>query len=306
MGNLQVQPAVNSWERVGIFSAASAGAEIGLGSTLHTLHIPFSGHVMANTQGLILAAFLNRQKENRKYVFFVSSISAALKSFSPSGKRFRPMLAISVQGLLYHLSVNILGVGAAGITAGQALIGAWCSFQTFAFQYLFFGSEIVKSYEKIFEILGKLMPGVQVSPLQALAFWIALHSILSAVIGLAGYYGFLRFSVKKIQMGGLTLRVAPQLPSWKDSAREAAKELKRPYFLWPLLFVAAMGWLGRRDLESLAFVLSRAVLAAFLCILAVKRLDFPAIARWLDKKGHAGPAKALNTAIEELSGTRNA
>lgn len=174
----------HNWNRVGQYGAVSAAAEIGMGSLVHTLNVPYGGHMMANLQGLLLGAYIERRRCHARSVFSVAAISAALKSLSPSGRRFRPMFAIFTQGLLYHGAVNLLGAGLAGAAIGQALIGAWCSFQPYFLQYIFFGRDLLKSYASLFAALNTWLPWGLPSPLVLLGIWIAVNAGISAVVGL--------------------------------------------------------------------------------------------------------------------------
>lgn len=292
------------WTRVGVFGAASSAAEIGLGSVVHSLHLPFAGHVMANLQGIMLAAYLNRRREYAPYTFGVSAISGALKSLSPSGKKFRPMLAILSQGFLFHGAVNTLGTGLLGITAGQMLIGMWCSFQPFLLQYIFFGQNLFKSYAGLFQILEQRLPWGLPSPLWLLMAWIGLSGLISAAIALAAHLGVFwkQRSFHSAPMN--TPANAPALlaimPPWRESVFGAVHELRRPYFILPFIFVIGFAWLGNSRLDHLAYLSLRATLAAFCCGLFIRRLNFVGIIRWMQRRGWAGPATALETATSEL------
>lgn len=314
------------WARMGLFGAASSATEIGAGSFLHALHVPLGGHFLANLQGVVLTGFLNRRTERRRHVFFVSVISGALKSLSPAGRRFRPMLAIFVQGTLFHASVNLLGTGALGVAVGQSLIGAWCSFQPYFFQYLLFGPDLIKSYERFFELAGRYTPFAVGSPQALLGFWIGLHAALSFAVGLAAYYGLVGRSwipepgaveptgeirARSPAEGGAAEpkpgggQAEPSLrwhevQPWSESVLQAVSELRRTSFIFPFLFVLGFAWLGRSQWDDMAFLGLRAVLVAFVCYVLVKRIDFPAAARWMQARGWAGPARALETAMAEL------
>ena len=139
------------------------------------------------------------------------------------------------------------------------------------------------------------------SPLSILGWWIGLQGFLSGLIGCLAWLKIFDLSIQYVHTAGMTIKVAPKIPSWSQSARQSLKELGRPYFLWPFLFVLLFGWLGQSPWDHLAFTAARAVLAAFICILAMKRIDFFKLTSWMQKKGWHGPAQALDTALSELT-----
>ncbi|MBI4386066.1 MAG: hypothetical protein HY551_01665 [Elusimicrobia bacterium] len=295
------------WDRVGMFAAISSATEIGLGGFLHALHVPLTGHFLANFQGVVLASFLDRRPGRKPYVFFVSATGAALKSLSPMGRKLRPMLGIFMQGLLFHGAVNVLGCGALGVVMGQSLIGAWCSAQTFLFQYVFFGQSLLLGYGRLLDISGHYVWLPTSSPLAWLGAWIALNGLVSAGVGFAAY----RFAWHP----AATTRISPMaghrsscsgetdwacLPSWFASIVEALAELRRPSFVLPFAFVLIFAWFGRNRWDVVALLALRGTAVAFLCFLIVKRIDFIRLTLWLRARGWGGPARALDTALAQL------
>ncbi len=116
-----------------------AVTEIGLGSILHSMHIPFSGTVLSLNQCFLLS----RATALHRAPFVAASISnsaALLKSLSPAGKRFRPMLAISMQGLLYSLGICIFGSNFLGRCFGAVLLSFWSFIQSAFILWFIYGS----------------------------------------------------------------------------------------------------------------------------------------------------------------------
>ena len=86
-------------DRVGTYAANLSLIEVGLGSVVHGLKLPFGGQVLSINQCVILSHAARRLGINAKTgVFTISTIAATLKSLSPAGNKLGPMLSISMQG----------------------------------------------------------------------------------------------------------------------------------------------------------------------------------------------------------------
>ena len=93
-------------EEIGKQIASLALIEVGLGSLLHSLKIPLSGHFLSLNQ----TAFLSRSSfklNSKKAPLEISLTASILKSLSPAGKKLTPMLAIAAQGLLFYIGIMI-------------------------------------------------------------------------------------------------------------------------------------------------------------------------------------------------------
>lgn len=115
------------------YSAELTVMEVGLGSMLHAMHVPFRGQFLSMNQGFLLsrASFVAAQSRTdaTRLTSQISLITACLKSLSPMGRRMTPMLAITVQGILFSLGQAIGGVSVLGHTLGITLISTWAFFQ---------------------------------------------------------------------------------------------------------------------------------------------------------------------------------
>ncbi|MEW6058482.1 MAG: hypothetical protein AB1540_17945, partial [Bdellovibrionota bacterium] len=137
---------------VGKYATLQSVAEIGLGSIVHALHIPFGGHFLSLNQGLILT-LAARQVHGRKEAVHVCSsiaaLAALLKSFSFAGKRLFPMLAISVQGLLYTMGIALFGRNCLGVAVGWILLSLWAFAQPILVYWIIFGGVLFEGIERI-------------------------------------------------------------------------------------------------------------------------------------------------------------
>ncbi|NUM88616.1 MAG: hypothetical protein HUU37_05385 [Bdellovibrionales bacterium] len=130
------------------YAAVLSLTEVGLGSMLHSFHVPLAGHALSLNQGAILTFALKRAPSWRHAVEGSAAISmaaAGMKTFSPAGKRLTPMLGITVQGLLYALGVSLGGRGLAGVLLGMALLSVWAFAQSVLLAWIIFGKELFLS-----------------------------------------------------------------------------------------------------------------------------------------------------------------
>src|SRR5262245_14165135 len=99
-------------EVVGYYAAILAVTEVGLGAFLHALQIPFFvGYTLSLNQIFLLnrASFEAGSGASRLMPASLSCIGALLKALAPFGKKLMPMVAISMQGLLYTLAIVVFG-----------------------------------------------------------------------------------------------------------------------------------------------------------------------------------------------------
>lgn len=137
---------------ISYYAAMLSLVEMGLGSLLHSMRIPFSGHALSLNQGLILTQACQKTETRKEAITTVNGISiiaAILKSLSPIGKRLTPMLAISMQGFLFSLGLFFLGNNLFGIILGMSFLSVWAFAQPLIFAYLFFGEKLFLAIEKL-------------------------------------------------------------------------------------------------------------------------------------------------------------
>lgn len=135
--------------------------EIALGSFLHGLKIPFSGQSLSLNQGLYLiksTESIVKRTIASKVAFEISAIVAIMKSFSPAGKKFGPMISISSQGTLFSLGLFTLGNNIFGKTLGMILLSLWAFIQPFITYTLIYGSDFTAALAYFIKKLNKHTP----------------------------------------------------------------------------------------------------------------------------------------------------
>lgn len=131
------------------FAAALSLVETGLGSLLHAFHVPFRGQFLSMNQGFVLsrASFtgVRERKDAIEMTQTISFTAACLKSLSPAGKRLTPMLAISMQGLLFSLGQFLAGVSLLGHCLGIWFISLWAMSQPLLLGWILNGESFIQA-----------------------------------------------------------------------------------------------------------------------------------------------------------------
>ena len=110
---------------VACFSACRL-TEVGVGSVLHAVRVPFKGIFLALVQVMMMIGFGRRL--NGRGLYQIAFIAALLKSFSPAGPRLKPMFYIFTQGALFALPTSIFAGISPPFSAGRCLLrSAPCS-----------------------------------------------------------------------------------------------------------------------------------------------------------------------------------
>ena len=134
---------IKSKDNLAYYTATLGFVEVSLGGALHYFKVPFSGHFLNLNQ----IYFMNRLsfEEKRKTAGIELSImTAILKSLGPIGKKITPMIAISLQGLLYTIGVSLLGTNLLGQVLGSVLSAVWPMIQSVTAYYLLYGEDFFK------------------------------------------------------------------------------------------------------------------------------------------------------------------
>lgn len=138
--------------------------EVGLGSLLHSLHVPFAGHVLSLNQGAFIEHSVSKDSsrtETFEYIINTSLCVAIIKSLSPAGKKLGPMISISTQGFLLALGHIILGNNILGKMLGMALLSLWAFVQPFVTYVLMYGPDLFQAIEYM---LAKIEKNFSITP----------------------------------------------------------------------------------------------------------------------------------------------
>lgn len=294
----------SDWIRVGQFGAAAGGFEATVGSMLHQTKIPMAGLFLSTVQSLVMM-YAGDRLSQRIRVMWVPVISAGLKALSPYGSRLRPMLAITVQGFLFSISVTLLGWNPLGILLGGWSVGAWTAVQGILLQYVIIGDNLFPALDMAIRWLALqlnlTLPGI----VSMVAIWIAISGTISSVTTLIAWSRRHRLPARisaLLEKGSSSIIGQTPAPTVKVAFQRGLHDLARPMFWAPVAVVALIVGASGSSWEDTLWMIIRAVAVGW-ALFSVARLFNPhKFATWLRRRGHWGPAMALSRALHVKQG----
>jgi nucleoside-triphosphatase THEP1 len=290
------------WIRVGLYGGGAGGFESSVGAVLHGIQAPLTGLFMSSMQAVIMTYAASGLRQRRRVVW-VPFISASLKALSPAGNRLRPMLAITMQGLLYGGAVTLFGWNILGVALGGFLVGAWSAIQGVALQFLFVGSDLIRAYDSVITWGAKLLDVRTPGLLMLIAGWSVICGAVSCVLTLIAWKrrqhmpGRLRDAVFR-KRKGIVLEGKPA--GRTEAMKRGIRDLARPLFWLPVLVVVGFTLASGSPIESALWVVVRAAGIGFVLFSLVRVFDMHRFIAWLQSRGHWGPALAYRHALERI------
>lgn len=289
----------SDWVRVGQFGAAAGGFEATVGSALHQARIPMSGLFLSVVQSLVMM-YAGDRLANRGRVMWVPVISAGLKALSPYGGRLRPMLAITVQGFLFSFAVTVLGWNIVGILVGGWFVGAWAALQGLVLQYLIIGDNLLPALDVMVrwtaDHLHLQLPGI----VSLIAIWTIVCGTVSSLATLLAWLRRHRLPARirtMLDKGSRGIGGDVGTPSLKTAIRRGLRDLVRPMFWAPVVFVGIIILVNGSTWEQAMWVVLRAVTVGWVLFSLARLFDPRKLVSWLRRKGYWGPAMALSRAL---------
>jgi hypothetical protein len=273
-GNAQVSEAgyaglvKRTQDPVARYAVAQALTEVGLGSVLHALRVPLTGHFLSLNQAAILTWAARTSPSRRDAVARASSVStvaALAKSFSPAGKRFFPMMAIAIQGWLYSLGLAAGGVNALGAALGFVFLSIWPFAQPLLVAYLLFGTPWFEAWLKLWQKLSSALH----LPVE-LGGWV-LVTLFASYAAAAGSLGIVvwrsgqTFEARYLsKLSKPAQRARTKKAESASAVRGAFRDLLHPWFIAStLLGVGAFLLSGQKTESVLALYVTRVLLLGF-------------------------------------------
>jgi hypothetical protein len=266
--------------------------EIGLGGLLHGLHVPFTGYFLSLNQGFFLSRAVAQGRElprARLIPASISSIAALLKSLSPAGKKLTPMLAISMQGVVFTSGTLVFGPSLPGVVVGSMLSSLWAFAQPLILYSVLYGQNLTRIaafYEEKFHFLW------------VLGALVGVKALLGAGLAVAGYLmperGFARYRDKMVAYAARG-RVAKK----KDAAplRGALRDLLNPLFLASLVMTVAFFFFSEASFAEIAWQLLRPIAIGFVIFFAVRMISFERLIARLEHSKFKGMGRSLEAAL---------
>lgn len=173
------------WRRAAVLGSLWAASEIVLGSFLHNVRAPLTGHVLTAIGVAVLVAG-HRRWRTPGLLARAGLIAALMKSISPSAVLVGPMLAIAVEGLLMEAAVRVLGGRGIAYAVGGALAMTWTLGQKIVSLVLTYGPDLVRLYRDVVALAERQVGSMPLGPWGPLAALAVLNLALGAGAALAG------------------------------------------------------------------------------------------------------------------------
>lgn len=294
-------------DEIGKCAALLSVVEIGLGSILHSAHIPTSGHWLSVNQAFWLSRAtyqLRNERDARLAPMTISNVTASLKTLSPAGKKLTPMLAISAQGGLFNLGTLLAGRGLVGTALGSVLLSVWAFIQPVAIYYLIFGGTLIEAYVKLYKKTQEVFHFSDEQALYALVAIIGGKALIAAAIAAAAYWlPQRRVDVVRDKLTGAANRVVRESRPVGSihPARQALRDLFNPLFLVSLALTLAFFVWAESSHSQLIWAVVRPIAVGFLIFFGVRVLPAERALAALERMGFHRFAAALRVAKNSLT-----
>lgn len=243
-------------KNLGDYGAILALMEVGAGSIIHGLNIPFGGHFLSLNQGYLLSRAILKTRDP-SLAIPVSNIAAVLKSFSPAGKKFGPMLSLSIQGMLFRLGL-FFGMNHLGVAMGMILLSLWGFIQPFITYYVLFGKTLLLAASFWVQEIKKILSVSDENLFQFAALIIIIKATLAAALGILAFRRKNEpISVKEAQGKGHTSAQGSPL-------KMALRDLTKPLFLLSLMLTALFLYFSQHPWTQILWYLLRPLGLGFL------------------------------------------
>ncbi|MDA8791762.1 AAA family ATPase [Bacteriovoracaceae bacterium] len=213
--------------------------EIVLGSLLHSLKFPFTGHMLSLNQAIYLSR-LSYAEETRieatKACLEVSALVAFFKTLSPGGKRLGPMISLFMQGLLFTIGVIIFGRNKLGHGIGLVLLSLWAFFQPILSYLIIFGIDFIPALDYAQTKINKF----GIDP-KFIIFFILTVYFFKCITGIILLFTTQKWAEEKWgQLDAKIKKLGKHLPL-KDKKctnhfQSYVKELLNPFFILTMVF----------------------------------------------------------------------
>jgi nucleoside-triphosphatase THEP1 len=283
------------WKRVGAYGAAAGSFEASVGTMLHTAQVPFRGIALASVQSMVMT-YAGDGLGTRGKVIWVPFISAGIKALSPSGSRLNPMLAISMQGILFTGATELIGWNFLGIAIGGFLVGAWAAAQGVILQLLFIGGDLVHVYDRVLQWISGFLHLPPLGLIGLLVIWSSIAGIFSSAVTVYTYSRRHRAPARLqhlLSQGAAMFVGEESNRSWKSTIKQGLYDLIRPYFWAPIVILIALILVSGSSLENVFWIAVRATTLAMVFFSLARAFDPRSFLKWLRKRGYWGPAYAF-------------
>lgn len=280
--------------------------EVGLGSLLHAFHVPFSGHFLSLNQLFLLSrsSAMVGKTGSRFVPGSISFVAAALKSLSPAGKKLTPMLAISMQGLLFNIGILFFGHSLAGRLSGAFISALWGFVQPFLLYYCIFGKAFFQTLVCMEDNIRSWLPFELPSLWYLLSALVALKVVLALVVALTAPRVSAASMAKytnKMTSTKFSRKPSQPVPAGAGRLKKIAWLAAKDMCVWPFIACVVLSgcsfwFLDGQTSSWLVWNMLRPVAVGFLLFFAMRILPMEKVATWLEKQ-HQSLGQAFRIAL---------
>jgi hypothetical protein len=230
----------------------------------------------------------------------ISSIAAVLKSLAPIGNKLTPMLAISMQGLLFSIGTLLFGHSTCGRLVGGILSSLWAFVQPILLYGIIFGKSGEKALLLGLQELSRSAPITEKMLIYGFAGIVLLKILL--VIGMAIVIPKLSPSwISRYSMRMSRFLASTQVPSNNRGAvRGALKQLFKPLFLFSVGLSALLLFFAEGSYTGLIRHLLQPLAIAFLLFFLIRLLPLEKLAEHLGKERRGAWREAFRVALDRV------
>lgn len=172
---------------IGVFGALWGAAEMGLGSLLHVLNVPFAGAFMGGI-GITIALIGRLFVPRRGSVLLIGLVTALLKMLSLGGIVLNPMIGIVAESLLAEVVLSVMGrPRRVSFVVAGGLAGLWPFVHPFFTQGMLAGNGILTVYGWVLEKGAKLLGLDPSAVVLVVVGLIGVHLVIGIIAGLLAW-----------------------------------------------------------------------------------------------------------------------
>ncbi|NVO21157.1 MAG: hypothetical protein HXX13_15750 [Bacteroidetes bacterium] len=190
----------SAWLKASVIASYWATIEILAGSILHNFRIPVSGTILSFTAVILMTSFLYRWKTNG-IIWRAGLVCALLKSISPSGVIFGPMIGIFSEALLMEFFVWIFGKNLLGYMLGGAFAVLSALIHKFISLIIIYGFDFVKILDALYHYAVKQI-GLSSLPASTVVYIIiGIYSVTGMIAAILGFIVGKKSMEQKLDLG---------------------------------------------------------------------------------------------------------
>ena len=254
--------------------------EIGLGSFLHAFHIPFSGFLLSLNQCFVLNRALQHPQSSSLFLpMAISNTAAIMKTLSPFGKKFTPMLALSMQGLLFNLGALTFGKNLLGRCIGSLLLSLWPMIQPLLIYGIIYGSLLLSMRDFYNQMVAKLPFFYDVNIQTIVLGFVFVHMTLSlgvclltCLLPIRMLDNYDRFCMS-YRPAHLKNSSGLKKHTFLQKSREVLKDFISPVFLISLILSGVFFYATLHSLGAFFFFFFRLIAMAFLTFFLLRNIS---------------------------------